>query len=229
MRWGIDGKWGIEALWGIDRGLCVLVNDRVLVQMDDAPANRFFRDFLCVLSEGFDEFIDVSNEVKVAFDLNTAVGVQLDAIGSVVGLPRQGYPDARYRTFLKIQIELLLSAVRDEAEWTGTHENILTICRTFLGPAAPTITLNTSGPYNFELSIPGITLSELNILVGFICKAIYAGVLGTVNFVIANDSLWDSDSVGPIPNGGIWCSDSVAVVPCATWNFSIPIGSSPCG
>ncbi len=228
MRFGLGALYGTSSLWGIDRPLCELSDERVLIQMDDTTGNRDFRDLLCCFSLGFDRFVDVSNAVKQAFALETAEGEQLDFIGSVVGLPRQGYSDTRYRTFLEIQIDLLLSANRDEAEWTGTHENILRICRTFVGPLAPPITLVTSGPYNFELSVPGLVLSELLILVNFICKAIYAGVLGQVVIVVASDSLWESDSVGPIPDGAIWCSDSVAVVPCGTWSFAVSIGTQPC-
>lgn len=229
--WGIT--WGLGNLWGIPADgpteFCQLAQDRVLAQMDDTPASRNFRDFMCIIGEKFGEFRGVMADIAAAFDINTAVGTQLDAIGSVVGLPRNGFPDIRYRTFLKIQVDLLLSAARDDANWTGTHNNILDICRTFIGPGVPDpIILTNNPPYNFTLSVPGLVLSELELLIAFICKALYAGVLGQVIIVLASDSLWDSFSVGPIPDGGIWCSASVAVVPCATWNFTVPIGTQPC-
>lgn len=228
MKWGLPSTWGLPSLWGTAGVFCGLVEDRVLVQMDDAPANRVFRDLLCVLADGFETYLDVANLVKVAFDLSLASGEQLDAIGSVVGLPRQGYSDARYRTFLQIQIQLLLSSTREEGAWTGTHENLLSIVRTFVGAGPPTITLVRSGPYSFQLTIPGIVLSELQILIGFLCRAIYAGVLGQVIVIVAPDSLWNSPSLGPFVDEGFWGSATIPIAPSATWNFSIPIGSQPC-
>jgi hypothetical protein len=170
----------------------------------------------------------VAESVAAAFDVDSAVGEQLDFIGGVVGLPRQGFSDARYRVFLNIQIDLLLSANREGANWTGTGNNILKIVRTFIGPGVDPIVLTNFPPYSFLLSIPGITLSELEILINFLCVALYAGVLGQTVFVLGPDSLWDSDSVGPIVDGGIWCSASVPVVPCAVWGFTVPIGTQPC-
>lgn len=229
--WGLDPGWGACQLWGVGTcqdEICKLGDERVLVQMDDAPANRKFRDLICIFLEGLGHYADVAESVAAAFDVDSAVGEQLDFIGGVVGLPRQGFSDARYRVFLNIQIDLLLSANREGANWTGTGNNILKIVRTFIGPGVDPIVLTNFPPYSFLLSIPGITLSELEILINFLCVALYAGVLGQTVFVLGPDSLWDSDSVGPIVDGGIWCSASVPVVPCAVWGFTVPIGTQPC-
>ena len=233
MRFGTAAPWGLGSLWGVDSGtgpaeFCQLADERVLVQMDDAGGNRKFRDMLCDFAEGFGHFSDVALDVGDGFDLSTAIGEQLDMIGAVIGLPRQGFPDDRYRVFLQIQTDLVLSAAREDGNWTGTGNNILRICRTFIGPAAGTINLVNLPPYDFRLTIPGITLSELEILANFICVALYAGVLGRVIFIVGADSLWDSSDVGPIPDGGIWGSSDVAVSPSAVWNYSFPIGSQPC-
>jgi len=194
--------------------------------MDDAPTNRKFRDLVCLFVKDLGHFNDVAQQVGGAFDIDTAVGEQLDFIGAVVGLPRQGFNDARYRTFLNIQVDLLLSAAREDANWTGTHNNILKIIRTFIGPTpGQPIVLTNFAPYSFVVTIPGIVLSEMEILINFLCVALYAGVLGQTIFILGSDSLWDSDSVGPIVDGGIWCSASVPVVPCATWGFAVQIGN----
>lgn len=230
--WGLDPGWSISGFWGVGSAqdeICEQGDARVLIQMDDADGNRDFRELVCVFLQGLGHYVDVAQDVSAGFDVDTAIGQQLDFIGSVVGLPRQGFSDTRYRVFLNIQIDLLLSAVRDEANWTGTNNNILKIVRTFIG-ATPgqDVVLTNLPPYSFELTIPGITLSEMSILVNFLCVALYAGVLGQVVFILGADSLWDSDSVGPIVNGGIWCSASVAVVPCATWGLTVTIGTQPC-
>lgn len=224
--WGLGSPWGGPSTPGPDK-YCALADERVLAQMDDTPTTRNFRDFICELAKNFGTFEDVAIDVGEAFDVDVAQGVQLDAIGAVVGLPRQGFGDIRYRTFLNIQIDLLLSAVRDAANWTGTHENILSICRTFVG-AGPTIVLTNFPPYFFSLSVPGVTVSELLILANFVCKAIYAGVLGEILTTVDSDSLWDSINAGPIPDGGIWCSAHVPVTPCSKWGIAVAIGTQPC-
>lgn len=233
MKWGLEGLWGAASLWGVDSGdgpqeFCALGDERVLVQMDDTVGNRKFRELICIFAQGFGHYSDVAQDVQGGFDLATAQGVQLDAIGEVIGLTRQGFPDDRYRTFLEIQTDLVLSAAREDANWTGTVNNILRICRTFVGPTAPTISLVNIPPYNFLLTIPGITLSEFDILKNFICVAIYAGVLGRIIFVDNPGSRWDSSAVGPIPDGGIWGSSAVAVPGAAIWAYSSTVGDCPC-
>lgn len=232
MLWG--GTWGLGSLWGAPPGpgpqeVCDLVERRVLVQMDDSVGNRRFRDMLCNLLLDTGTFGDVAQDVSEAFDVTTAQGIQLDFIGSIVGLARQGFDDIPYRRFLEIQINLLLSAARDDGEWTGTVPNILTICRTFIGPGIPDPVVYTAlPPYSFLLTVPGLTVPEAVLLSRFLCKAIYGGVLGQVSVILASDSLWDSDSVGPIANGGIWGSASVVVSPSSTWNLTITIGTQAC-
>jgi hypothetical protein len=198
--------------------------------MDDTPGNRQFRDLICDLVGPLGAYISVLRDIQKTFDLDTAVGEQLDFVGNVIGLKRQGFPDARYRTFLKIQRDLILGAHRNEANWTGTSNNILTICRTFIGVGGD-ITLVNYGTYSLSLSIPSISdPNEFNILFDFLCKALYAGVLGQVIRPIGDDSLWASDHPAVvIPGGGIWCSAHPAVVipDCATWGTARSFGDCP--
>jgi hypothetical protein len=191
--------------------------------MNDEAGSRNFRDFICDLVFDNGVFQDVIDDIKNAFDVDVAQGVQLDAIGSLVGLARQGFDDNDYRRFLNIQIDLLLSAARDDAEWTGTHENILKITRTFIGTgiADPIILLNLP-PYAFLITVPSVSIDEMVILASFIRTAIYAAVLGQAIILLASDSLWDSPAVA-VTGQGDWASASVAVVPSATWNTVVVI------
>lgn len=172
MRWGLP--WGLEAEWGLPADpniaeICALADDRVLIQMDDTVGNRKFRDFICCLVGPLGAYITVLRDIQQAFDLDTAAGEQLDFIGNVIGLKRQGFGDIRYRNFLQIQRDLILGAFRKDANWTGTTNNILTICRTFIGPGGGAIVLVNFGWYNFELSIPSITdPNEFQILNDFL-------------------------------------------------------------
>lgn len=228
MRWGLP--WSVESTWGIDEdpnvvNICDLADDRVLIQMDDTAGNRKFRDLICDLVGPLGAYITVLRDIQQAFNLDFAVGEQLDFVGSVLGLKRQNFGDDDYRRFLKIQRDLILGAFRKDANWTGTINNILTICRTFT-PTAPSIVLVNFGGYSFELSIPSLSAAEFQVLNDFICKALYAGVLGQVIEVFDAFSLWNSDDVA-VTGGGIWCSDDVTIPNCATWAQGTPIGDCP--
>ena len=232
MKWG--KPWGASSLWGVDdtgpADYCALADERVLAQMDDTPGTRNFRDLICVLAEPMGEYSDVLAKILDAFDLSNAVGEQLDFIGRIVGLPRSGATDVRYRTFIEIQTELLLAATREDANWTGTVNNILTICRKFIGAGPDPITYTPAPPYHFLLDVPGITISEMLVLIRFIKQALYASVLGETTFILAPNSLWNTvHPVPPITDGGIWDTDEGSVViPGATvWGHTIAIGLYP--
>lgn len=231
MLWGLGSRWGSLSFWGLGSGpgpdeFCDLAQSRVLVQMDDTPGNRNFRDLVCEFSKPLGNFRDVCREIiATAFDLDNTTGVGLDAIGEIVGLPREAEPDARYRELLRIQIELILSQDREGAEWTGTSENIIRICRLFIGPTPgqPVVLINTP-PYDFTLTVPTITLANFDRLFRFLCKALFAGVLGNIKFPLAPNSSWASVSVA-VPNAGIYCSTSVPIAGCAQYGTVKTIGS----
>jgi hypothetical protein len=87
---------------------------------------------------------DLAFEVNSAFDLDTAVGGQLDVIGRLVGESRQGKSDELYRAALRNRITANSA--------NGTINNILSIVRNSLGPSVsyPNL-INTMGnPYNPE-------------------------------------------------------------------------------
>jgi hypothetical protein len=165
---------------------------------------------VCALVECFGEFLEIVDELEDAFDLADAVGAQLDIIGAIVGLPRSGYPDARYRTFLEIQVELLIAADSDSGRWAGTGDSILAITRKFIGPdVVDPIVLRNTLPKDFVLTVPGnLVADEIDTLVFFLTKAVWSEVLGHVYFALdpvywAYDSLTAGD---PIPGAGVYGS-----------------------
>lgn len=190
-----------------------LADTRCNLQMDDETGHRQFRDFLRVLAEQPQLFYEVALDVRDGFDRETAVGDQLDMIGSIVDLAREGFADDRYRELLDIQIELLLSAARDDAEWTGTVENILRIARKFVGPGDP-IVYTAAPPYDFLLSVPGLDMAESQLFMRFIRKAIYAGVLGAVIVSLDEGFIMGSVFVS-VPGADIMGSTDVAVTDAA--------------
>jgi len=206
MIWG--GTWGL--LWGLGGALEpgpweVLASDqRPLEQMDRRDASRNFRRLLGIFGSAVDEYIEVAQDVIASVDIDTATGDRLDKIGAVIGLPRQGYADARYRELLKLWRLVMLPARREGAQWTGTGDNILAICRAF-APAAGTITLTNLPPYAFTLSVPGVPPEDVPLLFRFVCKALYAGVLGRAYVGSTNGSVLGSVH-GPVVNEGHFSS-----------------------
>ncbi len=193
-----------------------LADQRALIQMDDTVGNRKFRDLLRVWAKQPGRFFDICNGLKAALELETAVGFQLDLIGAIVGLAREGFTDTRYRVFLGIQIELLLANARDDAEWTGTSPNLIRIARTFIGPAAGTINFLNVPPYQYRIDVPGLVLSEGSLLARFMTTATWAGVLGIITIEL-NSDVWDSDAVA-ITDPAKWDSASVAIVDPGEYN-----------
>lgn len=234
-RWGTG--WGLGFPWGLSSGpnvdlFCDIAEDRVLVQMDDGsngPGSvRKFRELVCGMVEGLGSYVDVLEDIQAAFDIETAIGEQLDFLGRMVGLQRQGFDDDRFRTFIKIQTDLILSVNQEDGNWTGTHANILKICRTFIGTAVlDPIILKNLPPYSYKLTVPGVSLDEMRILANFLCLATWAGVLGQATFTLGDDSLWNSPQVA-ITNGGIWNSAQVAIANGGVWGTTITIGTQNC-
>lgn len=192
-----------------------LADARILAQMAGRPNLRDFRKLICALAIQPGYFFDVCKAVIAALEIETAVGFQLDLIGAVVGLTREGFTDDRYRVFLEIQTELLLASMRGDAEWTGTNENILRIVRKFIGVGG-TISLQNVPPYSFTLSVPTLTLSEAPLLLRFIRTALYAAVTGVVTFSLEAGK-WASDAVA-VGSPGKWASDSVVVAGASSWD-----------
>jgi hypothetical protein len=190
-----------------------LAERRLLSQNDPDGA---LRAVLAVIAPRLGRIHDVALALRDSLDLDHAVGASLDTIGSLVGLPRYGFADDRYRVFLGIQVELLLSAAREDAEWTGTCPNLLRIARRFIGETSNSIVLTNSPPYAYQLDIPDLTFDEAPLLVAFLKIATYAAVLGVVTAILAEDSLWDGDGLA-VDDGGIWGSASVVVAGEAIW------------
>lgn len=200
-----------------------LADERCLVQMDDQPGNRKFRDLMRVLAILPGRIFDMGCVVKNAFDRDVARGKQLDMIGSLVGLTREGFSDARFRVFLEIVAELLLSSSRDGAEWTGMSENILRISRIFIGEAASPIFLRNAPPYDLVLNIPDLTdLTEAGYLARFIRRALFAGVAGHISIAVDSDSKIGSEAVS-VP-GGTLGSESVAVAGAMINGTAVALG-----
>lgn len=193
---------------------------RLLSQNDpDGQARRFVRE----LARAWGRIHDVALAIRDSLDREHAVGEALDRLGAIIGLPRHGFGDERYRVFLGIQTELLLSAARDEQAWTGTAPNLIAIVRRFVGEAAPTVRYVSHPPYSYTITVEDMVYAEAFLLQSFLKVATWAGVLGLIQIELGDgDNLWDSASV-PVTGGGIWGSASVAVTDPMTWGTVLEV------
>lgn len=193
-----------------------LTQERMLAQMKEGGN---FAQLLSVLSEQSADFYDMCLYLPHAFTLESAYGLQLDIIGSVVGLAREGFGDDRYRELLGIQIELLLAVGRDEAEWTGTCPNLLRIVRKFIGVGTSglPVTLTNIPPYAYQIDVPDLDLSEADLLVRFLTTATYGGVHKVVTAIL-DEYVWDAVEAD-VEGGGIWDSVEGDVPGALTWSM----------
>lgn len=66
---------------------------------DKAKAQAVIENWVdCMVADGL--LLDIPE----AYNLNTAIGVQLDAIGKILGLPRYNFDDNQYRILLNLKV-----------------------------------------------------------------------------------------------------------------------------
>ena len=114
----------------------------------------------------------------------TAIGSNLDAIGKLVGQPRNGLADVDYRTYIYARI----SANRS----SGLAEDLLRVAKLLINNAAAVITLSYGGPGTAILRVTGVTQTDAQgaALAAFVQTAIAAGirVLVIYSMVIATQT-----------------------------------------
>lgn len=128
--------------------------------------------FLSALTTQAQNLEDAQWDLFTKRFVDTAEGVQLDAIGSLVGQRRDGAADDDYRRFIRARISVNKS--------NGLIEDILTVTRSILnlGPGDGTLTINNSGIAALTLTITSVVVSlELaTFLAKFLQDTVAAGV-----------------------------------------------------
>ena len=125
--WGSGAPWGSGDPWGAPGEFSAQMLTRLLMFVRHDPN---FVAIVNALSTRTELVIDAAKTVTEAFDLDTAVGVQLDVIGVIVNRPRWGLADDRYRALIKAHIDLILSS-------TSTAETLLAVVLAITGSPAP--------------------------------------------------------------------------------------------
>ena len=100
----------------------------------------------------------------------TAIGSNLDAIGKLVGQPRNGLADVDYRTYVYARI----SANRS----SGLAEDLLRVAKLIINNAAAVITLSYGGAGTVIMRVTGVTQTDAQgaALAAFVQAAIAAGI-----------------------------------------------------
>lgn len=85
---------------------CDRIPDRVLEQYEDKLE---LIDFICILIDEMQELEFVFSDLATLRSLDTSTGAQLDGVGDLLNLPRNGLDDDDYRSALKTQIAIYQS------------------------------------------------------------------------------------------------------------------------
>jgi hypothetical protein len=135
----------------------------------------------------------LTDAVLSAFDLETAVGVQLDTLGVILQRPRLGHSDDRYRILLQIQVQLILSS-------TGTPAVLIEVVRLFTGVTPAVYTEHH--PLRIEISAQ-VSSDDTPELLGILREVKMGGVALTLHTHDADALTLDYHPGDTVDNAGI--------------------------
>ncbi len=110
------------------------------------------------------------------FNIDTAVGVNLDQIGTIVGIAREARTDVAYRIILRTQALLVLPERRTQAR-------LMEIIRSLMDTDPGVIRYTQLPPKTYTLSIASATLSTLLSWVPILRRTRPASYVGVLNWV----------------------------------------------
>lgn len=160
--------------------------------------------FLSALVAPVQDIEDAMQQLLLERDIETAVGVQLDMLGAIVGQARGGLADADYRRYVRARVRANRSR--------GIVEDILQVARLVLADEVDvTLALRTWGIASYNLTVGGVTISDevAAILLAFLKDATSAGVRPILNYSStdpASDLIFDSTVSAQFWDAGTWSS-----------------------
>lgn len=113
--------------------------------------------------------------------IDTAVGAQLDVIGTIVGRARQGITDDEiYRRYVRAQITANKS--------DGLIDEMILIGELVVDDVAATITLRNEGIATFVLSVGGVAITDAvaGVLVDELIRAASGGVRPILEWIVGD-------------------------------------------
>lgn len=137
---------------------------------------------LTILVEPVQRLEDVLYAVLTERDITNAEGIQLDALGKIVGEPRDGRVDDDYRRFVRARIRTNKS--------NGLVEDVLVVTRLVLDQPDATLQMLMYPPAGVVLNIYAEPVSDLVALtlVKFLRDVVSAGVRIIVQFFTVDES-----------------------------------------
>jgi len=163
---------------------------------------------LYVLLKKFDDVTNCMVQLDTALDLDGAVGVQLDLLGSIAGAvrtlpfqPSNGVSpvldDSTYRTYIKAKIA--------QNQWDGTIDGLYAVWRSLF--LAATIVIADNQDMTATLFIGGIPTSILlDMIAGYAVNGATSGVVRNGLIVPRPEGVQYSFSVGTLPAFGFGSS-----------------------
>jgi len=160
-----------------------------------------FRKIIAIFTAKIQEIENVQRGItpEMLFDIPTAYGPQLDQLGSILCLPREGWDDAKYRVYLRTQALLVLPNRRGQP-------NMLAVIRSLMDTSTGTIGYREYVPKSYEITVQSATLGQLSSWIRFLEKcrpATYIPVLGWIPedpFGYANESATIAYTLNPFAN-----------------------------
>ncbi len=128
------------------------------------------RDLAEVIGARVQILEDVFEDIRTQLSFNSASANMLDLIGGVLGLNRQGFSDADYKTFLRAKAEILIPKRRN-------LEGLLSLARALMGPK----TLQSVEPFIFDPDMSTL-VDRISTLVGTATGTSYNATSDSRNF-----------------------------------------------
>lgn len=157
--------------------------------MADAP-NKITR-LLTSLLTPVQEIEDALQQLYTERAIDTAVGVQLDLIGKLVGQPRDGMEDEEFRRYCRARISAHQS--------TGSPEEIITVTDLVVSDDGAYLHLELWGEAAFVMRVEdAVTTADVAAIVHeFLLVAAAAGVRPVVEFGVSDPTGWFRLDSGP--------------------------------
>jgi hypothetical protein len=158
------------------------------------------------LAKPIQTFEDTAYLVLTGFLLDTAIGVQLDVLGDIVGQSRLGFDDTTYRSYIRARIAANTSS--------GTTDTLTNIASLVVNDSAATFELENQSPAAFVLRTIGVVLDDAtaNILIDFLVDAKAAGVRALSEYFTVAASLTFSFATSTFADGAISGSSTTLTV-----------------
>lgn len=175
-----------------------------------------WNDLAEVLGQAFRDADAQLGSIKSQHPVSSATGVQLDAIGALVDLRRNGLDDEDYRTAIKVEVQTLVSS--------GTIPQILNAVATIINDGRQ-IKYTELYPATFVVDVESLTTAELDLLLALLCDMPQGGVAALL--AVSDRGLsrgWDYSS--GVDYAGSWAYTAGSTPGIASpWGYALPFNS----